>query len=453
MLALLLTSGPNAVQDILNNQRYEGAIDSIQSITAIVDIYFTMFITFIAFFIISAAMLKNVLAGAYCAYPKFWDKVDDAKKEVADTGWVTRIKGLAQGYQNINAGSFTKALLRILPNIKMLTDFEDETVDARSYFIRAIPQMIMIVIIGVFIYNGFYRDTASVVANFGSEMFHRVILSADPVAIYDRITGASGKPEFGSQSDQTDKGQLQYKISSASYGKVLSTYNDIKGSANKTALAGQLDTWVSTQLDKCSDYSSDHDSWKYAYDVSMSVGPTTQANVGKVQVNSEKTKAVYVFDSLPISSLNLDTTKEVGVDWHLNCTVTFTKRAKVAKNATWNNLTWTVNGKVDGKKTVITYSSTENAEIRMSSLGATIDGKKVESIEDGKITVNGKLTINSKSPLAVSGLAYFYDGSQNNITGITLSATTGEGSSYFTQKNMKKTSFGSKPEKKKDEDK
>ena len=85
------TSDANAVADILNNQRYEGAIESIQSVTEIVDTGFTMFITFIAFFIISAAMLRNVLAGAYCAFPKFWDKVDAAHKEVQDSGRVQRI--------------------------------------------------------------------------------------------------------------------------------------------------------------------------------------------------------------------------------------------------------------------------------------------------------------------------------------------------------------------------
>lgn len=377
------TSDANAVADILNNQRYEGAIESIQSVTEIVDTGFTMFITFIAFFIISAAMLRNVLAGAYCAFPKFWDKVDAAHKEVQDTGWVQRIKGLTTSYQNINAGSFAKALLRLLPNIKMLTDFEEESIEPKSYFIKAIPQMIFVVIIGVFIYNGYYRDTAAVVSNFGSELFNRVILSADPISIYDRIAGASGRPEFASDSDKSDKGQLVNKISEKCYSKVISTYSDVKGAANKSSLAQQLEAWVNSNIDGCDTYATNHDNWAYSFDVTMTVGATNQAT--GIKKSTDGLKAAYVFNSLPISQLNLDTTKEQGVDWNLNVVVNFKKRAAASKTKTVNDLVFSWHSS----------KTTANNKVTLK-LPTTTDGKLVVAKTAGSSKIGGKpVTCNS----------------------------------------------------------
>ena len=374
----------NAVADILNNQRYEGAIESIQAVTEIVDTGFTMFITFIAFFIISAAMLRNVLAGAYCAYPKFWDKVDAAHKEVQDTGWVTRIKGLSSSYQNINAGSFGKALLRILPNIKMLTDFEEEAIEPKSYFIKAIPQMIAVVIIGVFIYNGYYRDTAATVSNFGSELFKRVLLSADPVSIYDRITGAAGRPEFATDSDKTDQGQLINKISEKCYSKVISTYSDVKGSANKAALATALESWVSNEVEtKCSSYASNHDNWAYSFDVTMTVGKTSKEP--KMYVSNDGLKAACVFTSKPISDLNLDTTKEQGVDWNLNVTINFKKKAAASKTKAVYDLVMKWEGKKTTAKPKVTIALPDSTGGHISlGTGAKMGDKKVNLSSDGK---------------------------------------------------------------------
>ena len=72
--------GDDATEDILKNQRFSGALEWVDTIGGFVDTGFTAFISFVAFFIISAACLRNVLAGAYCVFPKFCDKVDESKK-------------------------------------------------------------------------------------------------------------------------------------------------------------------------------------------------------------------------------------------------------------------------------------------------------------------------------------------------------------------------------------
>ena len=423
----------NAVADILNNQRYEGAIESIQAVTEIVDTGFTMFITFIAFFIISAAMLRNVLAGAYCAYPKFWDKVDAAHKEVQDTGWVTRIKGLSSSYQNINAGSFGKALLRILPNIKMLTDFEEEAIEPKSYFIKAIPQMIAVVIIGVFIYNGYYRDTAATVSNFGSELFKRVLLSADPVSIYDRITGAAGRPEFATDSDKTDEGQLINKISEKCYSKVISTYSDVKGSANKAALATALEKWVTDEIKECSEYASNHDNWAYSFDVTMTVGKSSKP--AGLHTSTDGLKAACVFNSKPIDSLNLDTTKEQGVDWNLNVTINFKKRAAASKTKTVNDLVMklsTVGTKYGDSKYAYELPTSSTAKLVVYQNGSKIGDIGVE-IVDGKLVFDRKP---DKTTLDCVGVSYKDStGKQHKVTQIILQqGQSGKASAKFSSK-------------------
>lgn len=430
---------PNAVNDILVNQRYEGAIESIHAVTEIVDTGFTAFITFVAFLIISAAMLRNVLAGAYCAYPKFFDKVAAAHEEVAETGWVTRVIGLKDNYQNINMGSLGKMLLRLIPNIKTLTDFEEENLEPKSYFIKAIPQMIGVIIIGVFIYNGYYRDTAAVVSNFGSEMFKRVIVSADPVAMFDRITGATGKPEFNSDVDLTDIGKLQNRIAENCYAKVISTYTDVKGAANKSALAAQLDSWVGTELHNCEKYAGNSDNWKYSYKVTMTVGKTSQEGVGTVRTTPDEQEAIYVFNPKSIASLNLDSTKEVGVDWHLNVSVSFKKRASGLSYKTLNDLQIKLKAKSqpsNGKVTIALPAGEHGSLYIGSTASATIDGHK--AVIDGNnliINYNGTIT---KQLLGCSGI-YYKDsnGRMHKVAKIGFGYDSNVIHSSSTQKNYK----------------
>lgn len=66
--------GSDATVDILQGDRFSGAVEWVNKIGKFVDNWFMAFISFISFFIISASCLRNVLAGAYCVFPKFWVK-------------------------------------------------------------------------------------------------------------------------------------------------------------------------------------------------------------------------------------------------------------------------------------------------------------------------------------------------------------------------------------------
>lgn len=219
-------------------------ISTISGVTDLVDSAFMTVITFVAFFIISVALLRNVLAGAYCAFPKFWDQVHDAHKENEDKAFFESIKGIKDSYKTASMGTLKTAVFRIVPDIKVMTDFDEGELSAKDYFIKAIPQMIIVVIIGVFIYNGYYRDFTSLVASTGAEFIDRTILSFDPVGAFDTLMNTSGRPAFASDDSMDEFGKRKNRIANDIYDQIITKYTDIKDADTKAALAGQIDNVV-----------------------------------------------------------------------------------------------------------------------------------------------------------------------------------------------------------------
>ena len=230
------TTHNDAVADIMNDDRFIGAISSIEWLTSRVDHWFTMAITATAFFIISSAMLKNVCAGAYCSNNKFWDKVDEAHKKKEGVAFMSYVTGLKDNMQNLSPAGLKDAILAIIPNFKALTDFEDATMEPKHYWMKAIPQMLVCIIIGVFIYNGYYRDTASMVGDFGSAICDRVFSSVDPVAFVDVLTQTTSTPDNIFDADQSVAGKIESTFSKDLYKAYLSVSKGESSSAFKTSL-------------------------------------------------------------------------------------------------------------------------------------------------------------------------------------------------------------------------
>lgn len=234
----------NAVSDIMNNSRFAGAISSIEWLTTRIDYWFTMVITATAFFIISAALLKNACAGAYCANPKFWNKVAEAheKSEALQLSSLFG-GGLKDKFMNISTSGIKDMLLMIVPNIKAFTDFDDADIEPKQYFMKAIPQMLACIIIGVFIYNGYYRDTAATVGNFGSEICNRFFGSIDPAAWVDKLTQTTSKPECIYDNDPTLEGKYAAEISQAIYKAYISISKGLTGKEQKASLMRDAE-WI-----------------------------------------------------------------------------------------------------------------------------------------------------------------------------------------------------------------
>ena len=240
----------DAIQDILAGDRFQGAMSSIQFLTDFIDIWFIRIISVVSFFIISSALLKNVCAGAYVANSKFWDKVDEAHK--ASEAW--SIQGIAQGVKGFaskDIKSIKASLLAFIPNIKAFTDFEDADIEPKAYFLKAIPQMIACVVIGVFIYNGYYRDTAATVGDMGSILINRTLTSVQPDSFLNKIFNTTSWPDFPWEGDKSRQGQFKLKLANEYKKAVASNYTDL-ASAQSKAIAVDL---ITKQVDAICDNS------------------------------------------------------------------------------------------------------------------------------------------------------------------------------------------------------
>lgn len=247
------SSTSDAVADIMNSDRFSGAISSIEWLTTRVDYWFTMVITAAGFFIISAALLKNACAGAYCANHKFWDKVAEAHEKNESMQLSQLFSGMKDKIMNISTSGIKDAILCIVPNIKAFTDFDDADIEPKQYFMKAIPQMLGCIIIGVFIYNGYYRDTAASVGNFGSEICSRVFSSVDPATWVDKLTQTTGTPPSIYENDQTLEGKALLQVTKALYKVYLSNTPNLTSTEDKTALMRDCEVNASKVLQKTSE--------------------------------------------------------------------------------------------------------------------------------------------------------------------------------------------------------
>jgi len=293
----------DAIRDILMSPRFEGAISTIHVLTEFIDQYFAIFISVVSFFIISAALLRNVIAGAYAAFPKFWDKIADAK---------TAMEGRQLNLGGTDVSWMMKILAFFIPNLKELSDFHDNTVEPKHYFIVAIPKMFAVVMIGVMIYNGYYRDITAVTAEFGSALIEKTLLNVDPVKIIDRVVAGAFSPDFASEKDASEIGNFTSDIAKASYKKVMSTYYDISDSGTKTKLANQIESLVYAFVNSNASY-FDSEKYKISYEVyQVATMPDTTIVTG---ANSEELMSFVT--SIDMASFNLGSTKAVGETWYL----------------------------------------------------------------------------------------------------------------------------------------
>ena len=277
----------DAIDDILRSNRYQGAISSIRVVTDFLDAWFTRIMSITAFFIISSAMLKNAAAGAYCANSKFWDKVDEAHKKSEAYSLATAQQYVTgKQFMNTSPAGIRDFLLGIIPNIKAFTDFEDRDIEPKQYFMKAIPQMIACVIIGIFIYNGYHRDTAAAVGELGAITFERVLTSCDPEVVLNKLTNMTGTPKCATDGRKDPEGLAINKTTHKIYDKLIGTHNDITSAKGKAELMGAIEAYVSTSVPKT--YMTDD--WEFK---SVKGDLTAAAVLTTDQIGDDGTDAYY----------------------------------------------------------------------------------------------------------------------------------------------------------------
>lgn len=218
------SSTGSAVRDILMDPRFEGAMSRITWLTEMVDNWFIQIITVTAFFIISMALLKNVLAAAYCAFPKIFDAIHTAHEEMA---WSElSIGGMRELGGKIRDKSMMKVILSILPDIKAFTDFVDQDQTPKAYFMKAIPQMCIMVVMGIFIYNGYYRDVSATVGEAGATIVENVLGAVSPEKAINDIFNMKSDPKNTYRNDKTIEGGYILDISKMAY-KQIKNYSTV----------------------------------------------------------------------------------------------------------------------------------------------------------------------------------------------------------------------------------
>lgn len=392
---MILTVTPNnsdAISDILNDDRFQGAISSIDKVTSFVDQYFIMFISLVSFFIISAALLRNVIAGAYAAFPKFWDTVAEVKETVASYG-----DGM-NGAAGKGVSIFAQIIAFFIPNLKAMSDFHDNTVEPKHYFMRAIPQMILVVMIGIVIYNGYYRDAVVLAGTFGSEIINRVILNTKPEEVLNKIMMTSGRPDFTYESVNTDRAKLIDSISKEVYGTIVTSNPDINRPEHKSDLVKSIEDWVVGFVDTEVNDRSNKDTHKIKWAVSR---VSQEPNLDMLS-ESNTTLVTTVGASKLITELAPQTKQHLDTPWHVRVIVrTEEIPEKNSSSGTMQSVALSHNAIQKGQgKTVIPM---DVSSLRAQTTGFKIGGHQARLTSSG-IEVAGELEAGKS--YAVTGLSY-----------------------------------------------
>lgn len=326
-----LGMGSDATVDILGGDRFSGAVQWVNKIGKIVDNWFMAFISFVSFFIISASCLRNVLAGAYCVFPKFWDKVYEAHQNAQDLS-ISSIQSYftGGGWKGTSTGSITQFLLRLLPNIKVLTDFENaQDPDYKQYFMRAIPQCVVAVFVGVFIYNGYYRDVMIVTSQFGSRLTMNALTSIKPDDILYKLSNISGIPDYPIKGAETGTDHIADTYLRKVIGNVGGEFPDQAEKQNKAKLYTAMSEWCHEHFQKEFSEYADTSVWSVSVD-DRGITSGTKPQVNDYTSADNMTVSKYVV--VPIHELKgFNSEYHTGEQWWLSGMVTMKNKGASAK--------------------------------------------------------------------------------------------------------------------------
>lgn len=414
--------GSDATVDILQGDRFSGAVQWVNKIGKFVDNWFMAFISFISFFIISASCLRNVLAGAYCVFPKFWDKVYDAHQQ----GQQLTIASLQSyftggGWKNTSTGSITTFLLRLLPNIKVLTDFENaQDVDYKQYFMRAIPQCVLAVFIGVFIYNGYYRDVMIVTSQFGSRLTLNALTSISPDDILYKLSNISGIPDYPIKDAPRGTDHIADEYLKAVVKSINSDYPDQSEKKNKEKLYNALSDWCSNYFATHFAEYQDTDIWSVSISNSGRKTTKTESKLnGKSADGMVYTQQVYVSSS-ELLALGMNTEYNKGEEIYYWANVVLTNKGAKGSNAdiTVNDFVLTLPANIVGR--AVNFETSGGYGTIKSDAGGnniTVDGIKVTPSKKS-LLFDKEFTPTKNKAYAATGLRYTSDSKTFTIASV-----------------------------------
>lgn len=307
------------MNDLLNLQWFSGDVGGqMAPVIEFFGLIFSCVITLVGFCIVGSSILKNSMHGLYASSPKFWDRVYEVKTAQAKNESGNKVMKLI--------GTITSFLLSLLPNIKALTDFENSKMDAKHYFMKAIPAMCVVIFIGVFIYLGYPMQVAGKFSQFGTFAFDMVMDNMDPEAMVEAIPADLAFLKYQTDNAATDEDKAANKIAreaaSSAIGTLTANGEMTKEARQATAL--QIESQV-LQLTN-GDYAQYCDTERYRMTVTAAVSQTGARTFSRQRGSADSDGVVVFNDGIDMSILPTGVTFDVS-NWYLYWTVTFTPKA------------------------------------------------------------------------------------------------------------------------------
>lgn len=375
-------------------------------------------ISIVGFGIVNASIFKNALNGLYYTFPRLFDKVDELRSTAASM----QQKGGIEKYLGLGLS----LVLKVIPNVKAMSDFQDEVPDPKLFFMKAIPLALVQIFVGVFIYYGYTAALGEKVSKFGTELIDVVLLNVDPVAWVDKLPTELGKPSISTDGSSQDYDKVVNKIAKSAYTAVVTELNDMT-KEGRSSLARELEDWVITNVDGFATY-TDSGAYKYSTTARIELNEPNLTRVNGISANGSHQFAF----SIPLASLGTGTAIDVGSK-HLRVDVIFTDIAKAEINlANIENVMSVPTSSVQTSNRTITVSIADYdsiAHIAGTSAKGYIDDLEVSiSVNAGtnNISIKPRITGNSlpttwSSVTGIVGLNYVAGSSSNPIVTITKS--------------------------------
>lgn len=421
----------------------------VETIAKYLGIFAAAVISIVGFGIVWATILKNAMHGLYAVAPKFWDRVDEVKKAgLRDAG--NKISGGNNEVMKL-LGSVTGVLLSLLPNVKAMTDFDGEVLDAKAYFMKAIPLMCVNIFVGVFIFFGYPSQVAQKCSEFGTGLFDVVLTNVDPSAWVQSLPDKLAVLKFSTDGsmNEVDKhiNKIAKKVTNAYIGAV-----DDMTKEKRLDVALQLEAWVSSNINDCAEYCN---SDKYNMSVTAAVYKTGgEPDISRVhnQVNDGIATFAYVSQ---VQEYDSGTAMDVS-NWYIRYDLKFTPKASKGDSSSADVTMSVANDlfQTSAKAIEIQYADSAPSGYGFSLLDAangvaiTSDNKEIKvtiKLNDTKLVIapkNGKDDLSSVTGIqSVQGVSYRYGNSKNKVTAI----SRGGSGITFKTKDGQSWSFGDDP--------
>lgn len=226
---ILLTNNALFDEDFTVGQ--EGLIAGLKDNVGVIVCYV---ISAIGFIIVAAAIIKNALAGLYLAYPKLWDKVHTVRQQMED-GFKNQATG-GEKWKKVT-GSVMMILISALPDVKDATEFgEDEngqnskatsSFEKKQWLLKAIPEFLALVMIGMLIYYGYPTKLANWVGETGRFALDAFFDNVDPVQLTKNVFDGLATYELATDSATSSSERNVNGIVRSAVKQMYTRYSDM----------------------------------------------------------------------------------------------------------------------------------------------------------------------------------------------------------------------------------